>query len=133
MTTLTAPAQPPVQVAKRFRLLWRVGDNTCFISGDTLLIAGPDGVLYHQVVGVDLERLLPELGSPQVDIEHVQEPDPVPAPRSGTSSSARPAETPESPAQVPVPDAEPALELIEPPRSGWEIQAAWGPGPGADW
>jgi hypothetical protein len=59
------------------------------------------------------------------------------APGSSTSTAARPVEAPQGPtdgpAQVPVPDREAAPELVEPPRSGWESRAAWGPGPGADW
>jgi hypothetical protein len=134
MTTLTA-ADGAVKAARTFRLLWRVGEMSAFVSGDTLLIASPDGTFYQQIVGVDLERAFPEPGAPQADLEPVQEP----APRSVTSTSARPSEHTDGHAQVHVTDPQPVLEPVrgmEPvpvaKGDGWTNLAdidgpSWGP------
>jgi len=89
-----------MKITKVARLLWRSGDVSAFIAGDTLLTAGPGWMCTHQVVDVDLEKAFPDTSTPEVDLVPGHAPDLEPDSRSDTSTIARPVETARGPAPV---------------------------------
>lgn len=84
---------------------------------------GPDGHELEEGRLVCVGPVLEVVEEPNVDLYRV-----MPAASEAVKDVIN-----EPPAEVPVPDLEPAPARVELPLSRWEYETRWGPGPGGGW